>query len=101
MAEVDRTACRTPAKGKSGVTRIPTWKYDLMREHILAVVGAAGPDGFPFQDLASAVGERITDAQKSKLGSLGWHSTTVKLELEVAGDLKRMEGVSPQRLLLG
>ncbi|WP_438956025.1 hypothetical protein [Cognatiyoonia sp.] len=68
MPEDVRTACRAPAKGKSSVTRIPTWKFDLKREHILAVGGGAEPHGFPFQDLASAAGERITDAQKSKLG---------------------------------
>jgi len=35
------------------------------------------------------------------LGSWGWHFTTVKLNMEVEGELLRAEGVSPQQLILG
>ncbi len=96
-----RTPCRTPAAGKTGVTNIPTWKFEMLREHILDLVGGASEGGFAFSELNSAVADRLSDDEKANLGSIGWHTTTVKLEMEVAGDIVRAEGVSPQRLLLG
>ena len=96
-----RTECRTPNPDKPGTTRIPTWKFELMKTHILAVVEEAGAEGVVFKDLSGLVGERLGDEEKAKLGSLGWHCTTVKLELEVAGDISRLDGVSPQRIVLG
>jgi hypothetical protein len=39
--------------------------------------------------------------QLETLGSWGWHFTTVKLEMEVAGDLSRIAGKSPQHIILG
>lgn len=99
MSEEERTECRTPAEGKSGVTRIPTWKFELLKGHISDVVGESGADGFPFKDLTSSVAARLSDDETSRLGSVGWHVTTVKLEMEVAGDLKRLHGVTPQRLV--
>ncbi|SHG64449.1 hypothetical protein SAMN05444003_0290 [Cognatiyoonia sediminum] len=95
-----KTICRTPAEGKPGTTRIPTWKFDLLRGHILNVVREAGSDGLPFRDLSSLVAKRLTEEETTRLGSIGWHTTTVKLEMEVARDIKRLEGVSPQRLVL-
>lgn len=95
-----RTECRTPAVDKPGTTRIPTWKFDLLRGHILQLVGEAGDEGLPFKDLKGLVAERLGDDEKARLGSIGWHTTTVKLEMEVAGDISRLDGVSPQRLVL-
>lgn len=95
-----KTECRTPATGKLGTTRIPTWKYELLRRHILDLVRENAVEGLAFKDLAHLVAERLTDQEKSELGSVGWHTTTVKLEMEVAGDIKRLEGASPQRLVL-
>ena len=100
MAEQERVACRTPAQGRDGVTRVPRWKFDLLRRLILEVVGQAGQDGARFSDLAGAVKTRLSAEERAALGSVGWHVTTVKLEMEVAGDLRRLPG-SPQRLVLG
>jgi len=97
--DIEKVACRTPAEGRDGVTNIPKWKFDLLRTHILAVVGAAGEDGFPFSQLTSALKTRLSDNDLADLGSLGWHTTTVKLEMEVAGDLRRLDG-TPQRIAL-
>lgn len=93
MAELAKVACRTPAKGRDGVTNIPAWKFDLLRGHILDI--AAAP--VAFADLPRLVGERLTADEAARLGSLGWHVTTVKLELEVRGELRRLDG-APQRL---
>jgi len=95
-----KTPCRTPAEGRDGVTNIPTWKFDLLRRHILDVVGEAGAEGYAFADLSGAIAPRLSEDEASRLGKLGWHVTTVKLELEVAGELARMPKVAPQRLVL-
>ena len=95
-----KTLCRTPNADKPGTTRILTWKFDLLRGHILTVVGDAGPGGLLFKDLPSSVGALLTADEVARLGSIGWHITTVKLEMEVAKDIKRLKGASPQRLVL-
>jgi len=100
MNDSARTICRTPAAGRDGTVSIPTWKYDAVRAAILDVVAGAGDDGFPFSALPAAVKARMTDDVLARLGSVGWHTTTVKLNMEVDGDLRRVEGKGPQRLIL-
>ena len=97
MSEV-RVACRTPADGRDGVTNIPEWKFDAVRSAILDVLR----DGdIAFKDLKAAVGSRMSDDDLKRLGSLGWHVTTIKLELEVRGEVKRMPDQVPQVIRLG
>lgn len=91
-----KTECRMVEPGKKP-TKIPTWKFDLLRAAILGIVRAAGPDGFATAGLKEALAARIPAADLDRLGSLGWHMMAVKLEMEVAGDLKRLPG-APQRL---
>ncbi|MGB6228673.1 MAG: hypothetical protein WBF53_00925 [Litorimonas sp.] len=90
MTDDAKTECRTPSEDKSGSTRIPSWKYDLISAAISEAVIAAGPDGLAFSDLTEAVRERLEAVDLDRLGSLGWHVTTVKLEMEVRGDLARL-----------
>ena len=95
MAELsDKIACRTPAEGRDGVTNIPAWKFDTVREAILAICA----EETVFTDLFKLVPKRLTDDQLSKLGSVNWHVTTVKLELEVRGEISRVAGKGPQKL---
>lgn len=101
MAKEEKTACRTPAAGRDGVTNIPTWKFDLLRRHILDIVGQAGDTGFAWKDLSEAVGGRLTGDELARLGNVGWHTVTVKLELEVRGELRRLDGAGPQLLVVG
>ncbi len=95
MTAEGKIACRTPAKGRDGVTNIPAWKFNAVREAILNI---CTEDTF-FKDLAAKVGERLTEDQRARLGSLGWHVTTVKLELEVRGDIGRVPGKSLQKTI--
>ena len=95
-----KTACRTPAEGRDGVTNIPSWKFDLLRAIILKVVEEAGSDGLPFSQLKDTVRLHLTGEDLAELGSLGWHTTCVKLEMEVAGDIKRLDAKGPQRIVL-
>ena len=88
----DRTPCRTP-EGKSA-TNVPTWKFDACRDAILAEL-ADGP--VPASDMAARVGAHLTETQRADLGALGWHVTTVRLEMEVRGEIARLPG-RPVRL---
>ena len=96
----EKVACRTPAEGRDGVTNIPKWKYDLMRGFILEMVRDAGPDGMPFSKMKDALQTRMSTAQARDLGSAGWHVTVVKLNMEVQGELVRVAGKGPQRIVL-
>ena len=63
------------------------------------MVAGAGAEGFAFSGLADAVRDRLTADILDRLGSVGWHVTTVKLNMEVEGELRRLPG-APQRLVL-
>ena len=90
-----RIRCRTP--NASGATSVPAWKFELLRELLLDVVPADAA-GVPFRDLTDAVAARLDEDERGRLGSLKWHLVTVKLELEVRGELERVPGTSPQRV---
>ncbi len=93
----EKVGCRTPAEGRDGVTNIPKWKYDLLRA---AILDAVGEDGIAFEDLIEAVRSRLSEDDLDRLGSLGWHATTVKLNMEVEQEISRVPGVSPQQLVI-
>ena len=84
---MDKTPCRTP-EGKSA-TNIPAWKFDTLRAAILDAL-REGP--VPWKRLTKEAGERLTAEEKAELGSLGWHATTVRLEMEVRGEIERLPG---------
>lgn len=96
MSNEDKVLCRTPTPGKVP-TRIDRWKYDLVREAILAVVPGDEP-GLEFRQLPDLVAAQLKPDEREKLGSVSWYITTVKLDMEVKGELERMPGSSPQRL---
>jgi hypothetical protein len=93
-----KVACRTPTPGKSGVTRIPAWKFDMLRGAILEVLAEGDT---PFAELAERVAARLDPADMARLGAPGWHVTTVKLELETRCEIRRRAGSGPQVLTLG
>ncbi len=92
-----RVACSTPTPGKQG-TRIAKWKYDAVRRAILDSIPRQG-EGLPFKDLPRAVADHLRADEKARLGSLGWYTTVVKLDLEVKKEIQRVAGARPQRLL--
>lgn len=93
----EKTACRTPAEGRDGVTNIPKWKFDALKAAILAVLSRGD---IRFSDLKEAVRGELSEEVLAKLGSLGWHVTCVKLELEVRGDIERISQKGPQVIKL-
>jgi hypothetical protein len=81
-------------EGKSGVN-ISREKYDVMRDAILESVGSH--DEITFKELTEDVRQRL---EGSFEGSISWYVTSVKLDLEARGQIKRVANRSPQRLRL-
>ncbi len=88
-----KVGCRTPAVGRDGVTNIPKWKFDLLRAAILDVLAQGD---IRYKDLNEAVGALVSKDDLARLGNLGWHVISVKLELEVRGELVRRDVKGPQ-----
>ena len=94
---VKKVACRTPAEGRDGGTNIPKWKFDAIRQTILAILAEGD---IAWSDLPDAVAKRLTDEELANLGNVGWHVVSVKLELEVRGEILRKPGKGRQILTL-
>lgn len=92
---MDKVACRTPAEGRDGVTNIPAWKFDAVRT---AILGALEDGPILYKDLNAAVQQRLEGQTLADLGKLGWHVVTVKLELEVRGEVERLDVKGPQQI---
>ena len=98
MVEALKIICRTPTQGRSGVTRIPKWKYDCVKAAILGAFDQAPHGRVQFKNLADMARLHLTEDQLTNLGSVKWHVTTVKLNMEVEGELCRVPGLKPQTL---
>ena len=92
-----KIVCRTPTPGKES-TRIDKWKYYAIRRIILDLL-AEHKKGLLFKDLPKLVSKKIRDKEtRQNLGSIPWYTTTVKLDLEVKGEIERVPGKEPQML---
>ena len=92
---MEKVACRTPAEGRDGVTNIPAWKFDAVRA---AILDALKDGAIKTMTLKDAVGDRLDAETLEKLGKLGWHVVTVKLEMEVRGEIERLDVKGPQQI---
>ncbi len=97
IRRADRIICRTPTLGKSGSTRIAKWKFDCIRK---AILDGLGEGKIAFSELTDNVSNRLSQEERDALGSLGWYVTTVKLELEVRGEINRLPQKGKQILEL-
>ncbi len=88
--------CLTPTPGKQG-TRIDRWKYETLRRAIRRAV-PRNKTGVEFRRLAALVRQQLAADELQAIGSLPWYTTTVKLHLEVIGEIERVPGAQPQRL---
>jgi len=93
----EKVVCETPTPGKQP-TRIQRWKYELVRKLILDAL-PVDPPGLPFKTLARHIADQLDADQKKQLGSIGWYTTTVKLDLEVKGEITRVTGLPTQHLI--
>jgi hypothetical protein len=78
--------------------RIDMWKYEVVKNAFLDIV-PQNEEGVPFKGLADRVAERLSTEDLEKLGSAGWYTTTVKLDLEGRGLIERVPGAKPQYLI--
>ena len=97
MSGSERVECRTPSPGKKGATRIPRWKFDCVRQSILEELRQGD---VAFSLLPTRVKNRLPPEKLERLGSVGWHVTTVKLELECRGEIRRRQQKGPQVLTM-
>lgn len=96
-ATAEKVTTLNPNTGRPSV-RIDATKYAAVRKAILAALPRRGP-GLPFLDLPAAVETRLPNGEIPGGGSLTWYVTTVKLDLEARGEITRVPGAKPQRLL--
>ena len=94
----DKVVCKTPTPDKTSKS-IDKWKYDVVRRAILNILKSQ-PEGVLFSDLPALVDQNLSEYEKQNLGSVNWYTTTVKLDLEVRGEIRRLEKVTPQRLVI-
>ena len=80
-----------------GNTRLEKGRYEIYRQAILQAVPTT-VTGILFKDLPAAVREHLPIEKLAQLGSVSWHVTTVKLDLEARGLIERIPGSKPQRL---
>ena len=95
-ANDEKVECRTPNKDRPGTTRIPKWKFDVVSKAIKTILRRER--SVAFKELPALVQKILTKEEIENLGSLGWHVTTVKLEMEVRGDIVRLEGKGPHSI---
>lgn len=81
-----------PDAGKKGV-KIEKPKYDLVRNAILEALKNGG--AMPFMELAALLDDRFHGKFD---GSVMWYLTTVKLDLEARGEIRRLPNTKPQKL---
>lgn len=75
-------------------------KYELIRKAILATVPST-KDGVSFKELVASVRGHVPKELFPKRGSVSWYTKVVQLDLEAKGQIKRIPGVTPQRLRRG
>lgn len=92
----ERVVCATATPGKAR-TSIPRWKYDAVRRAIRQVIVSAGSRGATLEDLVGETPARLSPEELAALGSVSWHVTTVKLDLEAKGEISAIAGASPAR----
>jgi hypothetical protein len=85
-----------PVPGKRA-PRIDRRRYDMVAAALLRLI-PADDEGVPFAGLADRVAESLAPAELALLGSSGWYTTAVKLDLESRGLIERVPRSRPQRL---
>ena len=75
-------------------------RYEAVRKAILKAVPRSGP-GVIFTDLFKTVPTHLPNGKIPGGGAINWYTTVVKLHMEAQGELRRVPGSKPQRLLRG
>jgi len=93
-----KVECRTPLPERTGTTNIPAWKYEAVSAAISNVLKEH--QSVTFAELSTLVKNRLEKTDLDNLGSVTWHVTTVKLEMEVRGEIKRLKAKGSQKISL-
>ena len=83
-------------EGKKGVN-IAKAKYEQVKAVVLEIIESQQP--ITFTDMFNLANEILAEAKFD--GKPGWYVTTVKLDLEARGVVKRIPKTSPHQLVLG
>jgi phosphoribosylformimino-5-aminoimidazole carboxamide ribotide isomerase len=92
----DRVQLLHPQAGKRA-PRIATRSYEAIRTALLRVV-TADAGGVALAEIAPQVEEALDPAARQELGSVGWYTEWVRLDLEARGLIERISGSRPQRV---
>ncbi len=90
-----KISCRSPDSEK----QVPVfkWKFDAIREALLKVV-PTDDNGVETASLRTLVTEQLPEEHIEHLGNIAWLTESVRLEMEVRGELTRVEGSKPTRI---
>jgi len=80
----------------AGGVRIDLGRYEAIKKAILLAV-PRNVAGIAFKDLSRAVAARVPKPL-FRGASIGWYTTTVKLDLEARGIIERTPNVKPQQV---
>jgi hypothetical protein len=73
-------------------------RYEAVRKAILKAMPRGG-DGVIFTDLFKAVPAHLPGGKIPRGGAINWYTTVVKLHMEASGEIRRVPGSKPQRLV--
>jgi len=63
-----------------------------------AILASIPETGIEFKRLPQLVERKLTSGEMESLGSVSWYTTTVKLDMEVKGEIERVPGSNSQLL---
>jgi hypothetical protein len=91
MEECMKDTIRTLHPEKKQGVKISKEKYDIIRKAILSTMDTQKE--ITFMNLSRAVEKQVNGSFD---GSVQWYVTTVKLDMEARGEIKRVPGSRPQ-----
>ena len=94
----ERVVCETADSGEEAHTH-PQVEVRPAGRTILEIV-AESVDGVEFRNLSGLIEGRLSTEQRENLGSVSWYTVSVKLDMEVKGDIERVPRAKPQKLRL-
>jgi len=85
----EKIECHSPNKADYSV-KVHKWKFDIVRERILEVVGSAKPaEGIGWEAIVKQTSSKFTEEEAKRMGKVKWFVKTVMLELEYRKELER------------
>jgi len=90
-----KIACRSPNSEKQ--VSVYEWKFDAIRAALLNVV-PSDDTGVETASLRTLVTQQLPQEHLEHLGNIAWLTDTVRLEMEVRGEVERIEGAKPTKI---